>query len=393
MRAREPHPTPPQGTLDEVQAVRDLYEILGVSRDATEDELKKAYRRKARELHPDSGGGDEEAFKELTAAYEVLKNPQARANYDRFGDPRGPGGGGGDPFAGFGDLSDLINAFFGDAFGATSSRAGRATSNAGRDALLEVTVTLEEAATGVRREVEATILRPCTVCGGSGAAEGSGPTTCRTCRGQGMVQRVRQSVFGQMLSTTTCPDCQGDGTVIPEPCRGCRGDGRQRATETLTIDIPPGIDDGRRLRLVGRGEAGRRGGPAGDLYVRVHVEPHDVFTRDGTALHCELQIGMVHAALGTTLKLPTLDGEVEVAVPAGTQHGDVITLRRHGMPRLGADGHQRGDLYVHCKVVTPTNLDEEQQQLLRRFAELRGEDVDAQEPRGFFSRLKDAFGG
>ena len=371
--------------------MRDLYEVLGVPRDASEDDIKRAYRRLARDVHPDRGG-DEEAFKELTAAYEVLKNPQARANYDRFGDPRGPGGGGaGDPFAGFGDLSDLIETFFG---GFGGGGTGRRRSAGGRDAVLDVTVTLEEAAAGVERTVDVAVLKPCATCGGSGAREGSGPVTCRTCGGQGAVQRVRQSVFGQMLTTAPCHDCNGAGTRILDPCDGCGGEGRTRQSEQLTIPVPPGVDDGRRLRLQGRGEAGRQGAPAGDLYVRVHVDPHDVFVRDGDDLHCELRIGMVAAALGTALRIPTLDGEEDLVVPPGTQAGEVITLRRRGMPRLGGAGIQRGDLHVHCRVATPTDLTQEQEDLLRRFAEAGGEDVPtpSDNHRGLFHRLREAFG-
>lgn len=374
--------------------MRDLYEVLGVSRDASDADIKKAYRRKATEHHPDRGG-DEEAFKELTAAYEVLKNPEARANYDRYGDPRGPAGTA--DFSGFGDLNDLINAFFGDAFAAGGTgfggtRARAQAANSGRDAVVHVSITLEEAFRGVERDVEVSMARPCETCGGSGAADGSGPVTCQTCAGQGVVQRVRQSIFGQMLSTSACPACGGEGTVIVERCPRCRGDGRVQVTETVTLPIPPGIDDNRRLRLTGRGEAGRRGATAGDLFVRVKVMPHEVFTRDGDDLHCELAIGMVPAALGTTVPLTTFDGVEEIGLDPGTQSGEVITLRRRGMPKLGGAGVQRGDLHVHVKVMTPTRLTEEQRLLLKRFAESRGDEVADGEHKGFFSRLKDAFG-
>lgn len=376
--------------------MRDLYEVLGVSKDATEDDIKKAYRRRARDHHPDQGG-DEEAFKELTAAYEVLKNPQAKSNYDRFGDPRGPGGmgGGGDPFSGFGDLGDLINAFFGPQGGMGGGGRTRARSTgAGRDAIVDVTITLEEAAHGVDKDVDVTLDRTCATCRGSGAADGSGPVTCRTCQGQGVVQRVRNGIFGQMLTQSACPDCDGSGRTVTDPCRDCRGDGRQQTTESLTIPIPVGIDDGRRVRLTGRGEAGRNGGPAGDLYVRVNVRAHEVFTRDGDHLHCELRIGMIAASLGTKLKLRTLVGESEVSVPAGTQFGDVITLRREGMPRLGMDGHQRGDLHVHCRIETPKGLDEEDREVLRRLADKRGESiVEGVGGKSLFGRLRDAFTG
>lgn len=371
----------------------DLYAILGVDRDATEEDIKRAYRRRARESHPDTGG-DESEFKRLTTAYEVLKNPQARANYDQFGDPRGPTGGGGDPFGGFGDLGDLIDAFFGGGmggFGGGGRTRGRTTRarQAGRDAVVDVALTLEEAAAGVRRDLDVTVARPCDACEATGAKGDSAPVTCRTCDGQGAVQQVARSVFGQMLTTSPCPDCRGEGVRIADPCPACRGEGRLETTETVTVDVPPGVDTGTRLRVSGRGEAGRRGGAIGDLYVRVRVAEHEVFTRDGNDLHCELAVPMTQAALGAELKLPTLHGEEVVTVPPGTQNGEVLTLRRQGMPKVGGGG-ARGNLHVHCRVLTPTDLDEEQRTLLRQLASLRGEDVPA-EHRRLFSRLKGAF--
>lgn len=372
--------------------MRDLYEILGVARDAADEEIKRAYRKRARTLHPDAGG-DEEQFKELTTAYEVLRNPRARANYDRYGDPRGPAGVSGDPFGGFGDLGDLIDAFFGGGFGGARG-GGRAGPQGGRDALVDVTLTLEEAAEGVRRELDVTVARTCDVCGGSGAAEGSRPVRCPTCRGRGSVQQVARSVFGQMLTTTTCPACHGAGERILDPCEACFGEGRREMTDMVSVDVPPGVDDGTRLRVLGRGEAGRQGGGTGDLYVRVRVRPHPMFTRDGNDLHCELRLTMAQAALGGELKVPTLYGEEPLRVPAGTQSGAILTLRRHGMPKLSGGG-ARGNLHVHCRVETPRALDEEQESLLRRFAELRGEDLAAAsaDGRGLFGRLRDAFGG
>lgn len=368
--------------------MRDLYEILGVRNDASEEEIKRAYRKRARELHPDAGG-DESEFKELTTAYEVLKNPQARTNYDQFGDPRGPAGAG-DDLSGFGDLSDLIDAFFGGFGGAgAGGRAGRTGPRSGRDAVVDVVLTLDEAAAGVRREVDITVPRACETCGGSGSKPGTGAATCQTCGGAGAVQQVTRSVFGQMLTTTTCPTCRGAGQRITDPCTDCRGEGRRQVSETVTVDVPPGVDTGTRLRLGGRGESGRRGGRAGDLYVRTRVAEHDVFTRDGNDLHCEVELPMTQAALGTELKLPTLYGEEVVRVPPGTQFGDVLTLRRQGMPKLNGGG-ARGDLHVHCRVVTPTRLGDEEADLLRRLAELRDEEISAGD-RGLFSRLKDAF--
>jgi molecular chaperone DnaJ len=367
--------------------MRDLYEVLGVPKDADAETIKKAYRRKARELHPDTGG-DEEAFKELTAAHEILSNAQARANYDRFGDPRGPGGAGGD-FSGFGDLQDLIDAFFGG-FGRSARPSGRAAQRQGRDAIVDVALTLEEAASGVRREVELTLSRACETCDGSGAAPGSAPVRCETCGGAGAVQQVTRSVFGQMLTTTVCPSCDGAGSRIASPCPACAGEGRREVTETVTVDVPPGVDNGTRLRLVGRGESGRQGAPPGDLYVRVRVAEHEVFTREGDDLHCELRLPVTQAALGAELKVPTLYGEEAVVVPPGVQTGEVITLRRQGMPKLSGGG-ARGVLKVHVRVQTPTDVTPEQAELLRRFAELRGEEA-RESGKGFFGRLREAFG-
>lgn len=368
--------------------MQDLYEILGVSQDASEEEIKRAYRQRARTLHPDAGG-DDEAFKELTTAYEVLRNPETRANYDRYGDPRGPSGGGGADFGGFGDLSDLIEAFFGGFGGRSRGGTPRGENRHGRDAIVELEVTLEEAAAGVRRDLDVTVPRACGECGGSGAAAGSQPVRCEGCGGAGAVQRVGRSAFGQMLTTTVCPRCRGSGEQLSDPCGQCRGQGRVETTEQVTVDVPPGVDEGTRLRISGQGEAGRRGGRAGDLYVRVHVSPHEIFTRDGDDLRCELALPVTQAALGAELKVPTLYGEEVLKIPAGAQTGEVITLRRQGMPRLGGGGHQRGDLHVHSRVMTPTELDAEQEQLLRQLAELRGESV-AEEGRGLFSRLRDA---
>jgi molecular chaperone DnaJ len=373
-------------------AVRDLYEILGVDRNADQEHIKRAYRRKARELHPDAGG-DEEEFKELTTAYEVLRNPDTRANYDRFGDPRGPGGAaaGGDPFAGFGDLSDLIDSVFGGGFG--SRGTARTASNAGRDALIDLTIDLEQAAQGVTREIEVDVMRSCDKCGGTGDAEGSGPVACATCNGTGGVQQVTRSIFGQMLTTRTCPTCRGSGRQVEHPCPACMGEGRRRTQETVTVDVPPGVDTGTRLRLAGRGEAGRMGARSGDLFVRIRVRPDDVFERDGHDLHCRLRLPMVQAALGVEIEVPTIDGTHTLTVPPGTQPETVLTIRRAGMPKLNGGG-ARGDLYVHCQVEVPIGIDEQQRELLRELAELRGEDrPGSPADRGLFDRLRGVFGG
>ena len=374
--------------------MRDLYEVLGVSRDADDDTIKRAYRRKARELHPDAGG-DEEGFKELTTAYEVLRNPQTRANYDRFVDPRGAGAGAGAGFADFGDLSDLFESFVGGGFGGGGfgGRRSRGGPQQGRDALIEVSVTLAEAASGIDRDIDVEVLRPCQTCGSNGAAPGTSTVTCETCQGAGQVQQVSRSVFGQVLTQTTCPTCRGQGRRIPEPCPTCRGEGRHYQKEQITIPVPPGVDDGRRLRLSGRGEAGQLGGPPGDLFVRVRVEPHELFERDGHDLHCQVRLAMTQAVLGAEMELPTLDGTTDLVVPPGTQPGDVLRIRREGMPKLGGGG-ARGDLLVHCRVEIPTRLSDEERDLVQQLAKLRGEDdLEPQAQRGLFERLRGAFRG
>lgn len=369
--------------------MRDLYDVLGVDRDADDTTIKRAYRQRARELHPDAGG-DEEQFKELTTAYEVLKNPQTRANYDRFGDPRGPGGAAAGGFGDFGDLSDLFESFFGGGFG--GGRRSRGGPQQGRDAMIDVQVTLAEAAAGVEREIDVEVLRQCSTCGGNGAAPGTSPTTCETCQGAGQVQQVARSVFGQVLTTTTCPTCRGQGRRIAEPCPSCHGEGRQYQKESITIPIPAGVDNGRRLRLSGRGEAGAAGGPPGDLFVRVRVEPHELFEREGHDLHCQVRLAMTQAILGTEMDLPTLDGSTVLSVPPGTQPGDVIRIRRQGMPKLNGGG-ARGDLLVHCRVEVPRRLPEEQARLVRELATMRGEDdIAPHEQRGLFERLRGVFG-
>lgn len=376
----------------------DLYAILGVSKDATEEELKKAYRKKSRELHPDTGG-DEDAFKELQAAYEVLKNPQARSNYDQYGDPRGPMGGmggmGGDPFAGagMGDLNDLISMLFGQ--GGMGGRGSRGPVNEGRDAIVDTVISLEEAFRGVERSVDVRLGRGCSTCDGTGSKDKKPPITCTTCGGSGMVQQVRNSLFGQMMTQGICPQCRGAGSTIPDPCETCEGEGRVTRDEQIKVRIPAGISSGQRLRVEGRGESGRRGAPNGDLYVRVGVSGHNTFQRDGDNLHMEMRIGMIPAALGTTAHVTMLDGEnVPVEIPAGTQFGRELVVRDKGMPRFGKKD-DRGNLHVHCLIETPRDLSPEDRDALAAIAKRRGEDIDPGKhvTRGFFDRLKDAFTG
>ncbi|MDQ3963063.1 MAG: molecular chaperone DnaJ [Actinomycetota bacterium] len=357
----------------------DHYGVLGVTREATQDEIKRAYRSLARELHPDTNPDPaaSERFKEITHAYEVLSDPQKRERYDMFGDDRMGAAGFGD----FHGISDLFSTFFGGAGG--SGRRGPAR---GADLLAEVEITLEEAAEGAEREVEVTALTECETCAGSGSAPGTFPVSCTECGGTGEIRTVRQTMLGQMITATTCGRCGGSGQEIVDPCKTCRGAGRVERTEALTVQIPPGVDDGAQLRVSGRGQAGTRGGRAGDLYVGIRVLPHDTFQRAGADLGCEVPVPMTVAALGGVVTVPTLEGPEELDVTPGTQSGEVVRLPGRGMPRIRARG--RGELVVLLKVETPSDLSEEEAELLRRFAELRNESIGG---KGFFDRIKEAF--
>ena len=373
----------------------DLYELLGIPRDAAEDEVKRAYRRKAREHHPDAGG-DGEVFKAVTHAYQVLSDPQKRARYDRFGDDGTTNGrASGDPFgfggAGFGGIDDVIDAFFGQSGGFRGAGGGRRArrEQPGRDVLVVVELTLEEVVTGVSREVEVDVPRACDTCDGSGSAGGGGPSSCATCGGAGQVQRVVRTAFGQLATAAPCGACQGTGRTVSDPCSDCRGEGRRPTKRTLRVDVPAGLEDGDRIPVRGEGEAGRNGAPAGDLYVQVRVATHELFERDGRDLAAEVSVPVTQAALGGSLTVPTVDGdEVEVPVPAGTQPGDVLTVKRVGLPVRG--GGRRGDLHLLVRVEVPTGLDAEQRRLLEQLAEARGEDLSWRSG-GRFSRLRDAF--
>ena len=379
---------------------RDYYAILGVSRNASPDDIKKAYRKLARQLHPDVNPSEDaqERFKDVTAAYEVLSDPQKREIVDLGGDPLAPGGGGmGGAGAGpFGGFADIMDAFFGGAAGGMGGRGPRSRVRPGADALLHIELDLAEAAFGTTRDLTIDTAVLCTTCQGAGAAPGTHPETCGTCGGRGEVQSVQRSFLGQIVTARTCPECGGVGTRIRHPCPDCAGEGRVRSRRTLTVKIPPGVSDGLRIRHSGEGEIGPGGGPPGDLYVEIHERPHPVFTRDGDDLHCHFALPMTAAALGTTVKLETLDGEESIDVEAGTQSGTVVTLRARGVPHLSR-GVGRGDLHVHIDVETPTRLDPQQEQLLRDLARARGEEhadisvSTATNGGGIFSRLRDAF--
>ena len=372
----------------------DYYELLGVARNASPDELKKAYRKRARELHPDANPGDaaaEEQFKQVAKAYETLSDPEGRARYDRFGEA-GVGGAAGGPnlgdMFGGGGLGDLFDAFFGQqGGGGFGGRGGPAGPPRGQDLEVVADISLEQAVFGATMPVTVRTAVRCDDCAGSGAAEGTKPVTCSECNGRGQVQRVRQSLLGQMVTTSACPRCGGVGQVIASPCRTCSGDGRVVTEKTYQVDVPAGVDTGSTLRLTGRGAVGPRSGSAGDLYVHIRVAAHERFVRDGDDLYVDLPVSIAQASLGTKFLLPTLDGDEEIVVPAGTQPGKEFVIRGRGVTRL--QGRGRGDLRVRVKVEVPTKLTEAEVDLLRRFAEGRGEHVHAEQ--GLFSRIKSAF--
>jgi molecular chaperone DnaJ len=375
--------------------VADYYDRLGVARTATSEEIKRAYRQKARELHPDTNPDPTaaERFKEVARAYEVLSDSDQRARYDRFGEA-GVGGGGGGPrmedvFSG-GGLNDLFDAFFGgqNPFGGGGPRRGTAGPPRGQDMEVVADVAFEQAVFGATVPVTVRLPQRCTDCGGTGAGEGTQPVACVDCGGSGQVQRVRQSLLGQMVTSGPCPRCGGLGQVVVTPCPTCRGEGRVTAEHTYQVDVPAGVDSGSTLRLSGRGAAGPRGGTHGDLYVHLRVAEHERYWRDGNDLVTSVPISIAQAALGTTVVLPTLDGDEELVVPAGTQPGREFVLRNRGVPRL--QGRGRGDLRAQLVVEVPTRLDEEEAALLRQLAEKRGEPVNPPE-KGLFSRIKSAF--
>jgi molecular chaperone DnaJ len=376
-------------------APRDYYRLLGVRKDATPEELKRAYRKLARELHPDVNPDPaaQDRFKEVTTAYEVLSDPEKRRIVDLGGDPLSQAGGGaGSPFGGFGGFGDVFEAFFGGGGPTGGARGRRSRVRPGADALLQISLSLEETAFGVRREFTVDTAIVCESCHGDGCAAGTSPQTCATCGGMGEIQSVQRSFLGQVMTTRACSACGGTGEQIPSPCPSCGSDGRVRARRTKTVDVPAGIEDGMRIRLAGQGEVGPGGGPAGDLYIEVSELPHDVFTRDGADLHCTIGVPMTSAALGSDLVLTTLDGEEKIEIRAGTQAGAVLHLRGKGVPRLRSSA--RGDLFVHVEVRTPTRLDEEQERLLRELAAMRAEDVSvASKPSGtgLFGKVRDAF--
>lgn len=373
---------------------RDYYGILGVDKDATEQEIKRAYRKLARKYHPDVNPSEEaaEKFAEIAAAQEVLLDPQKRSIVDRGGDPMEAGGGMGGAGFGGGGLGDIFEAFFGGGGGA---RQPRSRVQPGNDALLPTSITLAEAFTGVKQDVTVDTAVLCDKCHGSGSKSGAKPVTCDVCQGQGAVQEMQQSFLGNVMTTRECPKCHGFGEVITDPCAQCAGDGRVRATRDLVVNIPAGINNGMRIRMADQGEVGHGGGPAGDLYVEVHVEPHPVFVRDNNDLHLRLTVPMYDAALGTELTVENLTGdETRIEVPAGTQPDDRVVLSGEGMPRLRAEG--AGDMIAHIEVTVPTALSNEERAALEDLRAGHPEDPKVhseggEHGDGFFSRMRDRF--
>ncbi|MEU2003475.1 molecular chaperone DnaJ [Rhodococcus sp. NPDC019627] len=379
---------------------RDYYATLGVDQKATDQELKRAYRKLARELHPDVNP-DESAqarFREISTAYEVLSDPEKRRIVDLGGDPLSSGGGASAGFGGGfgGGLGDVFEAFFGGGGGAGRGPRGRV--QPGADSLLRTRLTLAECATGVSKQVAVETAILCDSCTGSGTNGNSKPVRCETCGGAGEVQSVQRSFLGQVMTSRPCPTCRGAGETIPDPCHKCGGDGRVRARRDITVKVPAGVAGGMRIRLAAQGEVGPGGGPAGDLYVEVVEQAHEVFVRDGEDLHCTVRVPMVDAALGTTVTIDTIiDGPKDIVIEPGTQPGSVTVLRGHGMPKLRSG--VRGDVHAHLEVVVPSRLDHKEAKLLRELRDLRDRDVaevvstQSQHSGGLFSRLREAFSG
>jgi len=368
---------------------KDYYELLGVDRDADQKEIKKAYRNLAKKYHPDmnqDGEDTSEKFKEISEAYEILSDPDKRARYDQYGHS-------GindqdfnfDDFArgGFGGLDDLFNMF---GFGGMGGRRQNGPRR-GADLQYRMQISFEDAAFGGKKEIRIPREEECDHCSGSGAEPGSDVKTCPTCQGSGQVRSSKQTPFGQFTQSRVCPECGGDGKIISEPCSKCGGSGKIRKQRKLTVNIPAGVDTGTRLRMAGEGQAGEKGGPAGDLYIIIDVEEHELFDRRGNDLYCEVPISFVQATLGDKIKVPTLEGKVQFDIPAGTQPGNSFRLKNKGIAHL--NGYGRGDQYIKVKVMIPKELDQKQKELLEEFAEISGEEINP-EHKGFLKKIKDA---
>lgn len=372
---------------------RDYYEVLGVSKGASEDEIKKVYRQAAKKYHPDLNPGDKEAevhFKEVNEAYEVLSDPQKKARYDQFGhagvDPNfGAGGYGGAGFDGEDfDLGDIFSSFFGGGGRRQNPNAPRRGSDVGAS----VVISFEESARGCKKQVNVQLVTTCDECGGSGAAKGTSSRTCAQCGGSGQVRTQQRTPFGVVQTQSVCPSCHGRGKTIDTPCRKCSGSGQVRKPATIGINIPAGIDDGQVISIRGKGNAGQNGGPAGDLQVQVSVRPHPLFERQGYDILCDLPLTYAQVALGAEVSVPTLDGKVPYTIKEGTQPGETFRLKGKGFPYI--NGRGRGDLLVHVTVEVPRNLNSEQKKLLKSFEESMT-DSNYQKRKSFFDKIKDAF--
>lgn len=372
-------------------AKRDYYEVLGVDRGADKKEIKRAYRRLAKKYHPDVSDDPAaaEKFKEISEAYAVLSDDEKRRRYDQFGHAGMDGFSQEDIFSNinFEDIFsglgfDVGNIF--DMFG--FGRGRRRGPQRGADLEYTLEISLEDAYSGLETDIRVPHTKKCPVCKGTRAEPGTGTRTCSTCGGSGQVRQVRNTILGQMMNISTCPDCQGEGTVVEKPCSNCNGRGIVKKTSTIHVKIPPGVETGSRLRIPGEGEMGLRGGQPGDLYVVIKVKPHRIFERDGANLYTEKPISFVQAALGDTVKVPTLDRPVKLRIPAGTQSGTTFRVKGHGMPHLKRNGY--GNLYVKVKVVTPRKLSSRQKELLKEFASISGDEIH--DDKGFFDKVKDA---
>jgi len=370
-----------------MSAKRDYYEVLGVGREANTEDIRKAYRQLARQYHPDvNKSPDAEArFKEINEASEVLSDEQKRAAYDRFGHAGVEGNLTG--FPGFSDLSDIFESFFGG-FGGARTQRGPA---AGEDLRANLTLSFEEAVFGTEKELELERLATCPTCNGSGAEPGSRPSRCPDCNGSGQVRRMRSSIFGSFVNVSTCPRCEGRGEIATNPCHECRGRQRVPAKKHITVNVPPGVDDGLRIRLAGEGNSGLYGGPPGHLYVFLSVKPHRFLARKDNDILLNLSINVAQAALGDEITVPTLDSDVKLTIPAGTQTGQTFRMKDHGVPYLRRDG--RGDQLVTVFVATPTKLSAEQKKMFRELAATLGKEPVLQDDRSFFDKLRDALLG
>lgn len=376
---------------------RDYYEVLGVSREARPEEIKKAYRKLARQYHPDVNPGNketEEKFKEIQEAYDVLCDPQKRATYDRFGHQ-------GESFQGFGGFDnmrgftsgfeDIFDAFFGGGFSSGRRRGSESAPQRGADLRYDLEITLEEAVKGKNTFIRLQRLEVCPDCRGSGAKDGSSPVTCHACNGTGQQQFVKNTAFGSFVSVKPCTTCHGEGRIIKEPCLKCRGEGRVSRERKIEVKLPAGLDNGSKIRMAGEGEAGKKGGPPGDLYIVIFVRPHEIFTRRENDLLCEIPLSFIYAALGGEIEIPTIDGKTKLRIPEGTQTGTVFRLKGKGVPNVRGFG--RGDQLTKIKVEVPRRLNAKQKKLLRDFALASGLDLSASQEKGFIHRVKDTLGG